>query len=124
MNYNQDVRDSILEITSKSYSGGIETYSNLSLGSLENLVSLDFIDLTDRQNVAPSAGEFLEFMKQHPNFKAHGYAVSKTRPDYRVTIEGLQCSSIDEKDLVDFQELFREADEFTCKRGHQSCWYD
>ena len=78
----------------------------------------------DKQNEAPTLGEFLEFMKLHPEFKAHGYIVSNDRDDRRITIEGLEGTAKDELSLTEFKNLCEYADEFRCENGNCFSWWD
>jgi hypothetical protein len=108
-----------------SYGGGIQSYTELDLQTLTQLVDEGFVDLEDRQNDSPSAGEYFEFLQTHPNFTVHGYAVNGNRPDYRITIEGLECKEGEytQEDLIDFVRFERLADEFRSV-GNLRSWWD
>jgi len=68
---------------------------------------------------------FLDFMMEHPKFKAFGYAVSNNRDDYRITIEGLEAKDkLSAEDISDFAKVFSDADEFELTRRSARCWYD
>jgi len=105
--------------------GGVEHFENLTLKQFESLVDNRFIDLEDVQNLSPSAGDFLEFMRSHSKVTAHGYVVSHERQDCRVSIEGLSYKGKVSKNLLlDFVHLCREADEFVADDNHLYSWWD
>ena len=99
------------------------------------LVDYGFLDPDDKQNEAPTAGEFIEFCKNHPNIDCRllGYAVSPQRNDCRVSIEGLKCKTDDSQFFDDFVRMFSDADEYEVDEydpwDHPGeyyfrCWYD
>lgn len=106
------------------YGGGIQHFQGLTLDALTSLFNEYHIDPDDVQNFAPSAGEIYDFVVRHPNFTVHGYAVSPTREDYRVSIEGVECHNPTHEDRVDFLEMFRDADELSNRVDYLRCWYD
>jgi hypothetical protein len=125
LNQDQAMRDSIIGIKNPEYFGGCEHYSGLTLEQLDKLIDNRFIDLSDRQNDSPTAQEFYEFIKDHPEVKAHGYVISKDRNDYRVSIEGLEFDGVVSKTTMsDFVKLCRHADEFTCEQNKLRSWWD
>ena len=128
LNTNQEARDEILEpfYLDKCTTGhNCASYAGLTLAALEELVARNFIDLEEQQNDAPTVREILEFMRKHPTFTAHGYAIDKSRDDYRVSIEGVMATDFSvEKDLFAFIELFRFADEFDVSPEQLYCWFD
>jgi len=123
MNKDMKRRDEILGISSE-YLGGTAHYKPISLDVLEQLIKEDFVNLDECQNSSPSINEFLEFMKENPKVKAHGYVVHSDRSDYRLSIEGLW---VDEEDVtnelkITFMEWNRFADEFNVKDNLRSWW--
>jgi len=103
--------------------GGIRRFKDLSVEALKELLTLNFIDPSDRQNMAPSAWEIFYFMQKHPKFTAQGYAVDISRGDYRVSLEGVNKGvALDADESIDFINLFRHADEFDIHTGY--AWYD
>lgn len=104
--------------------GGIRHFEGLDVIRLKMLLDENFIDPGDRQNLAPSVKEIYEFMKMYPSYKAHGYAVSIDRDDYRVSIEGVEKGSPEDslKEYIEYMQLFRYADEFN--NGTMYCWFD
>ena len=124
-----DERDIILfdePYDQKKYCGGCRRFEGLSASDLKKLADIGVIDLEDGCNYSPTAGEILEFMQAYPMaFTAHGYAISPSRDDYRVTIEGVaqQPGSFTSKKMVeDFTMTFRFADDFDLNPMY--CWYD
>jgi hypothetical protein len=98
---------------------------SIPLAVLETLLAEQFIRPADRQNASPTAGQFLEFMRKHPVVVAHGYAISRDRPDYRVTIEGLYVPAEDVTPELRqaFSDLCHNADELMTE-GDLYSWWD
>jgi hypothetical protein len=125
MNKNIKRRDGLLNpfFCCKDYSGGIKRFDNLNLETLENLVKENFVELDDQQNNAPSIAEMMNFMIKYPKVTAHGYAVDVNRPDYRISLEGLNYQGETTNQMIeDFSDLFEDADEFEISNG-LFCWY-
>ena len=128
-NYNKDweKRDELLfgEANIEKYKyGGIRHFSELDVDTLEMLLNNNHADPEEQHNDAPCIKEIYEFMVNHPDFVAHGYAVSPERDDYRISIEGVDGTHA-EKDMdtiIDFVNLFRYADEFNIE--YLWCWFD
>ena len=105
--------------------GGIRHFEYLDVDTLKQLIDEGFIDPEECQNDSPTTMEFYEFMKKYPDFTAHGYAVSPVRSDYRITLEGIECSEpYTNETLRDFVELCRFADEFCVNQSYAYAWYD
>ena len=104
--------------------GGIRKFDNLDVETLGKLLEMNFADPEERQNLAPSIQEIYEFMRKYPKYKAHGYAVSDEREDYRISIEGVEKGepheSIDE--FQDYMNVFRFSDTFDYHT--MFCWFD
>jgi hypothetical protein len=125
LNKDQDFRDAIIGLADQRYMGGIARYQGLTKTKLELLINNNFVDMDGRQNDSPSISEFYEFMKDHPEVKAHGYVVDSSRDDYRVSIEGLEFSGpVSIATMSDFVQLCRYADEFTCEQNALYSWWD
>jgi hypothetical protein len=127
-NHDAEQRDSIIFGDYKpEYYFSIARFEGLSFSALEKLVTLGFADPEDAQNDAPQIQEFLDFMRGHPTAMAHGYAVSPSRDDYRVSIEGLYIAPKDMTvDLLeDFVAFCRFADDFSASMP-DGCyaWWD
>jgi hypothetical protein len=105
--------------------GGVKRFSNLSLNSLTLLVEEGFLHPEDYQNCSPYAEDFVNFLKQHPDFTAHGYSVDISREDYRVTIEGIELSGTTSRETErEFVKFARCADEFEVSDNGLYCWWD
>jgi len=65
-----------------------------------------------------------EFMQRYPKYKAHGYAVSDERDDYRISIEGVEKGEPHEsiKEFQDYMDVFRFSDTFDYHT--MFCWFD
>jgi len=124
MNREQQKRDDYLDVLSCEYYGGIASYSDLSLEGLKWLIENDFVDLEEQQNDSPSIAEFLSFMEEYPIFFAHGYVVDGSRPDYRVSIEGLSGHTNNMNEMLAFSKFNKKATEFDCDLGYQRSWWD
>lgn len=127
LNRNVDKRDMVLFGTNydeTKYFGGARRFDELSVEELEYLIKENFIDPDECQNDSPTTEEFLEYMKDHEQFVAFGYAISPDRGDYRITLEGIRSdvcfNDIDE--MIDFIDRFRYADEFNVKPPY--VWWD
>lgn len=117
-------RLSILGISTDNESGGIAHFENLDYEKLRELVTKGYADVDDKQNEAPTLGQFLQFMQKFPEFKAHGYVVSNDRRDRRISIEGLEGNTQDGVALDEFEDFCGNADEFECQNGHCRSWWD
>jgi len=103
----------------------IRPIENVTLQQLQTLKEEDFLDLEECQNDSPSVGAIIDFIEEHPNFKAHGYIVTPVRSDYRVGLEGVICSSpLTMQDIVDCTKTFRYADGLDVDEEGAWVWYD
>ena len=107
------------------YVGGIRRFEGVSYDDCQELYRLCVLDPTDRQNSAPCVKDIVEFLRAHPNFRAHGYAVSPKREDYRVSFEGVSCNkNYTLEDVWDFFDLFTYPDELRIDKDGIYCWFD
>jgi hypothetical protein len=97
----------------------------IELSTLKQLLSGNFIDPAEQQNEAPTVAEFDEFMRKHSGSYAFGYAVSPTRPDYRVSLEGIAIPGHVVTPAVReaARALCHDADE-TAFEAEIYCWWD
>lgn len=107
---------------SKGYD--IKYYEGLTAAGLDTLIKERFADNNECQNCCPCIKEINKFLHEHPNFTAHGYIVTPRRPDYRVSIEGVEGKDCNAKDIEDFIDLFGDADDLTVEGGVCYCWFD
>lgn len=108
LNKNQKRRDALLKIKEprKGWPGGLEYFGWIELGTLEKLVKDNFICLEDGESVGPSHRQTLNFLREHPEFKVSGYAVSSSRHDYRITLQRmLFVGAVKPKMKKDFKNL-------------------
>lgn len=126
MNKNYQLRDQIVFTGNVPDYNDIKHFTHLSLLQLQQLIDLDFIELTECQNNSPTTQEIFNFMAKYPQYTAHGYVVTIKRPDYRITLEGVEkfrgLSSTQE--ATDFYKLFSNADALEVTDNNIYCWYD
>jgi hypothetical protein len=104
--------------------GGTRNFKGLSLRALERLTRLG-VASEGPWNNCPGNAAFLGFMRKHPSWTAHGYAVSPDRGDVRLTIEGLEKEGrVGTREGKAFREAFGRADEFEVGKRYARCWYD
>lgn len=108
--------------------GGIRQFGNLSFKKAKELMERGFLPPKDKQNDAPTAQEFVDFMAAHDpdNWTLHGYSVSPEREDVRVTIEGIESvGPLTDHDMVDFLRTFLLANKLTAEDEKPvRCWFD
>ena len=128
MNKDVQKRDTIIfgAYEPAKYTGGLRLFNNLDVNTLGKLLDEGFADPRERQNEAPSIKRIYNFMRQYPEYRAHGYTVEAERPDYRISLEGVekQGGYADRKELSDFCKLFGHADELTADAAGMYCWFD
>ena len=126
--YNKDwkLRDSMLNDVygNKQEAYDIFRFDGVTAETLQKLVDLKYADPYEYQNGAPPIGGILEFLKENPDFTAHGYAVTVRRDDYRISLEGVEGNSRDFDQISRFMNMFRFADEFETGIGYQRAWFD
>lgn len=106
--------------------GGAESFTGLTVGAMQTLMELGFLDPENNTNWSPTAGEFLQFMKRFPQFKAIGYAIDPRRADVRVTIEGMEYDGVPltPEAVMAFHEFAANADEVDITDDYARCWWD
>lgn len=103
----------------------IKYIEELSIEQLKALEKEGLLDLEDSQNCSPTIKEFMEFMEEYPQVKAHGYIVSPKRDDCRISLEGLICNeNITDELLFQFANGFHSADEFEISKEFLRVWWD
>jgi hypothetical protein len=129
---NRDVarRDALLGITGQQASGGIVRYEDLDGPRLATLIDERFADPDCTQNESPTIAVFLSFLKEYPEVRVYGYAVSPERSDYRVSVEGVtvdlgQVAPSRRAALrAAFARLGETADEKETDGDLLHCWWD
>jgi len=104
-------------------------FSGLTAEQAQTLLAERFADGDDAQNDAPSFAEIVQFLESNPSFRAHGYAVTPSRSDYRVTLEGVESATgckPTKKEIEAYIDFGRHADEFDfdLKTGNCRAWWD
>lgn len=99
--------------------GGIADFDSMSLSAAEALIEKGYLDPDGTQNESPTAAEFMEFARSHPDMEwvFNGYVVSPERDDCRVTLTGIASRDFPGMDgacnLADFVQAFRYADDLS-----------
>lgn len=117
-------RYDLLNVSTINGFGGCTNFRFVNVNTLKELVKKGYLDPEDKQNDAPTAGEFIKFMEKYPEFKAHGYIIDNEREDRRITIEGVSGYPQSEEAKEAFEEMFLNADEFNIEDDEYYCWYD
>ena len=106
-------RDEYLGIDSTKTPGGIHRFETMDVEQAQKCLAEGWMDPDDSQNASPTNQDMVDFIKANPAFRLHGYIVSTTRDDARISIEGV--SSVvkpTRKQLLAFVDMFRCADDF------------
>ena len=117
-------RCELVGVDAKNFFGGCARFVGMTYKTLKTLVDKGYADPADNTNGSTTLGEYLEFMKEHPRFKAHGYVISNDRDDRRITVEGIEAESVTIKEMVAFTDLDRMADEFEATQSYCRSWWD
>lgn len=117
-------RCKLVGVNDKNFFGGCARFVGMNYKTLQELVDKGYADPEDNTNGSTTLGEYLEFMKEHPRFKAHGYVISNDRDDRRITVEGLEAKRVTIKEMVAFTDLDRMADEFEATQLYCRSWWD
>lgn len=132
MNKNYELRDRIIfgKYDPESYRlGGCKNF-HCSYATMKKLFDEEFIDPDDCQNYSPSAKDFMEYLDGVDNVEFIAYAISPTRDDYRITIEGadVEIEDTDYDTITRLVGLFGGADEFTLDHSGSTyylhAWWD
>ena len=117
-------RMKLVGVDKNNFFGGCAHFKGLNEKTLQELVDKGYADKEDNTNGSTTLGEYLDFMKRHPRFKAHGYIISNDRNDRRITIEGLEAGKTTLAEMIAFIDLDRYADEFEVSRTYCRSWWD
>ena len=125
LNKDDKLRHEIMGIV-PDYLFDLRNYDKVSLETLDNLIENNFVDLACKFNYSPAINDYRDFMERHKNERVflHGFITSIERDDYGFYVEGLVGYSNDKAFIIEFANLFHNADEFECSDGYQRCWYD
>lgn len=132
--YNPDyqTRDNIIfdkQIDWEEVGGGAKNFYNLSLDKLLSLIKLNFANITQKHNEAPSIGEFFTFAETQATkgytFTFEGYAIMPKRYDYRVSIDGIIFNGDYQNQLLaDFGNFVGAPDELSIEPNYLRAWWD
>ena len=119
-------RIKLLKVNNDNEMGGTCRFKNLCYNRLKKLIELGYIRENNNQHDFSNlkAKHYLEFLRTHRKFKAHGYIVSNERDDRRITIEGLDGWNVSDQDIIDFEDFQSCAD--NCYATNKRCysWHD
>jgi hypothetical protein len=124
---NIELRDEILRPYIPNALGkSLSRFRGLPLDVLETLVAHGFVALGKWNRCAGVDSLFLPFLRRHPEFTAHGYAVHKDRSDCRITIEGVECEKpMTDETVSDFTNAFSlHAEEARVSPSYAYCRFD
>lgn len=122
----------ILNLTEEECWGGLYTCSNISIDQIKDLYektpSYLLLDLS--YNEAPTGDDFIEFLKEHPNFISEGYFYDKDREITGLMITGIKAKNNDKntQDLYSFVNKedadYGQPDEYGVYDGYIRAWWD
>lgn len=105
--------------------GGTCAFESMTAEMGRLLIEEGLMNPEGTQNYSPTNEEFVQFLKENPEFTAHGYIVSPERSDVRISIEGVRSGVYPERDsILKFVEMFRDADSFEIDDDGMYCWFD
>ncbi len=116
-------RELILGIVGTKYTNaGIEYFGNLTIERLERLIEKGFFVVREKEIYS----KFLQFMRKNRSFRAYGFAVSPSRSDSRIVIEGIEGTAykFDESLTNEFMKTFNEADSLNVSPTYLKCKYN
>lgn len=117
-------RELLLGIVGTKYTNaGIEYFGNLTIERLERLIEKGFFVVREKEIYS----KFLSFMRKNNTFRAYGFAVSPSRSDSRIVIEGIEGFSTTgffEYTCNDFMKTFNDADSLNVSPTYLKCKYN
>lgn len=118
------------------YSMGIARFQNATLSVVQELISLGFLSINEKQGKSPTTQEFINIakslIKSYPKLSKQisfqGYVMEKDRENGRTCLEGFRIER-GPQDITNEMKLqlklhFRQADVFEFESGEFWCWYD
>lgn len=114
--------------TIKYENGYVKHFKGLDLEKIRTLLKEGLIDPEDGRYEKPTNGEFIEFLEDHPDpsWTVNGFVLLPADdPNSEVIIEGVdKDGALSFKEIVDFVNAFRRADEFKISEDGAYCWYE
>jgi len=109
---------------SPEYGGGIALFAFLNAETLKKLVERGYANPENRQDSAPTTGQFLLFLQSFPEFRANGYVVAADRDDCRISLTGLSLEGVhDDTQECEFRKFSRGATEVEVKPDLLYCYW-
>jgi len=124
-----DAAAEILGVKGKPFFGGVEN-CDFTTSQISDLLDLGFILPENKFNNSPTVETFFNFGKRAKatgaSVKYIGFLESKSRDNARAVIEGVRITNFTHSTnlLLDFAQIFHDADEFTANSGLLRAWYD
>lgn len=113
LNYNRETRYDV------------KRFEGVDAETVKTLIDEGYLEEDDSQNASPTALEIYNIMSRYPGMTAHGYIVTPSRSDCRVTLEGVEYNaSLSKEDMADIGAEFECADTFELSPTGFYCWYD
>ena len=124
-----DLRDTILfgePYSEEKYEGGIRRFDNLSWKKFDNLIDQGIFALDRDQEDPRPVRKIYDYLQYHHLLRGNGYVCSPDGhgPDGTIVIEGIDYKGIVTMEmLIDFVDMFRDADEFAAGINRLHCFY-
>jgi hypothetical protein len=124
---NKNLREEILSpYVEGSAEQSYRKFADMPLSVLQRLIDLGFVELGAWNHCDGVSHLFLPFLERNPDFNAHGYVISESGNGKGIVVEGVECSRIylTLSQVIDFANMFHEADDFVIESAYAFCWYD
>ena len=103
---------------------GYRSFSGMEADVLTDLLDNNFADPDETCGYSPTIYEIREFLRDYPDYTAHGYSADNKDGNYGIVICGVEKGSPSDSsdELHDYMRLFGNADEFD--ETNMRCCYD
>ena len=115
--------DLIGVLKSVDYSGGLRSFSDVSLETMKKLVEEDFIDVDAHYTHAPSMSFFLTYAEKHPSLLFGGCATAPDRDDYGIYINRVSQTFENSSEKEEFKRCFGTADMLNVSDNNGFAWW-
>jgi hypothetical protein len=113
-------RDGVLKVN--AYCGGVASFSNVDSDMLALAIHNEWVECDEEQGCGLTPDHYLDFLRKHPRFRAHGYVVTNKRPDCRVYLSGVVLEyAPTKKEILAFVEHFKDSEQFICTQDSLYC---